>query len=167
MKLKFWSFFILLLVLIIFSAVINAEKAGKSIGSAESTGSIEPTEPTGSIKPTEASELNFNLSCDECHANAALYPKHLQGYTYCEECHGGEVHTIHSFDCKTCHQNEPLTPFCHGADPDVLIPTANGLICKACHESNLISVHEDCQLCHQNINEIHKNADVIGGVGDV
>ncbi len=113
----------------------------------------------------EVSTLDFNLSCEECHANAYKYPKHLEGYSYCEECHGSDVHPIHSLDCKTCHQNEPITPFCHGADPDVVVPTSNGLICKACHQSNLVEVHESkCQLCHQNINEIHKEANVVGGV---
>jgi hypothetical protein len=110
----------------------------------------------------------YNLSCFECHENAKIYPKHLDGYSYCELCHGSDVHPIHSFDCKTCHQNEPLTPFCHGADPDVAVPVSDGVICKACHESNLVVVHEEnCFSCHRNINEIHRNADVVGGVGDV
>lgn len=115
----------------------------------------------------EKLSLDFELSCSECHANAGMYLKHLDGYSYCEDCHGSDVHPIHSFNCTTCHQNEPLTPFCHGSDPDVVVPTAEGLICKACHESNLVVVHGECQMCHQNINEIHKKADIIGGVGDV
>ena len=144
---RFLLLFVFCLSLVIFlSVAINAEKA----------------------KETKKSTLDFGLSCDECHTTAEEYPTHLNGYSYCEDCHGSDVHPIHSFDCKTCHQNDPLTPFCHGAPPDVLVPTAKGLVCKACHENNLVSVHEaNCQLCHQNVNEIHKKADIAGGVSDV
>lgn len=116
----------------------------------------------------EKSISESNLSCSECHPNAKVYPVHIDGYSYCQQCHGSGVHSIHTFDCKTCHQNEPLTLFCHGADPDVFVPTADGVICKACHENNLVDVHENsCQTCHYNINEIHRKADIAGGVGDV
>ena len=115
----------------------------------------------------EVSIQNSDLSCSDCHPNAEIYPKHINGYSYCEGCHGSDVHPIHSFDCKTCHQNEPLTPFCHGADPDVVVPVADGIICKACHDSNLVIVHKDCQNCHQGINKIHSKADAVGGVRDV
>lgn len=111
--------------------------------------------------------VNLNLSCLECHGKSEIYPKHVNGYTYCYNCHGSDVHPIHTFDCKTCHQNDPLTPLCHGPDPDVVIPTAEGVICKACHDGNLVVVHENCQDCHRGINEIHKKADVVGGVGNV
>lgn len=116
----------------------------------------------------EKESLNSNLSCFDCHSNAKNYPKHLDGYSYCGECHGSDVHPVHTFDCKTCHQNEPLTPLCHGADPDVVVPVSDGIACKTCHDSNLVVVHEEnCQSCHQDINEIHRKADVVGGVGDV
>ena len=149
MKRLFLFFILFSLVIILFSIAINAEKA-------------ETETPKAS-----QSSLEFSLSCDECHPNAEKYPPHLEGYSYCEDCHGGDVHPIHPFNCKTCHEEEPLTPFCHGAPPDTIVPTANGLVCKACHESNLVTLHPDCQLCHQNINEIHKEADVAGGVSDV
>ncbi len=123
---------------------------------------------SGDNNKTENEVLGSDLSCFDCHSNARIYPKHLDGYSYCEECHGLDIHPIHTFDCKTCHQNEPLTPFCHGADPDVVVPVSDGIICKACHENNLVVVHEeDCQSCHQDINEIHRKADIVGGVDDV
>ena len=112
--------------------------------------------------------LDFNLTCTECHKNANKYIKHVNGDKYCEECHGNEVHPIHSIDCKECHQTDPLTAFCHGSPPDTAISVSNDLICAACHSTNIIESHPiDCQHCHQNINEIHRGADVVGGVSDV
>jgi len=115
--------------------------------------------------------LDFNLNCTDCHANAEKYVDHVNGEKYCEECHGNDVHPIHSIDCKECHQTDPLTAFCHGSPPDTVIPTSNvsnDLICTACHSTNIIETHPiDCQYCHQNINEIHREADVVGGVDDV
>lgn len=122
----------------------------------------------GESEVVEKRAPESNLSCFECHANAKIYPTHIDGYSYCQQCHGSDVHPIHTFDCKTCHQNEPLTPFCHGAGPDVVVPTADGIICKVCHENNLVDVHKNsCQTCHYNINEIHKKADIAGGVDNV
>ena len=107
--------------------------------------------------------LDFNLECQDCHANAEKYVDHVNGEKYCEECHGNEIHPIHTIDCKKCHQTDPLTAFCHGAPPDVSITTSDGLICASCHSTNIIESHPiDCQYCHQNVNEIHREADVIG-----
>ncbi|MET1124141.1 MAG: hypothetical protein ABWW66_02605 [Archaeoglobaceae archaeon] len=105
-------------------------------------------------------KIRYELNCLNCHTRADEYPSHSFGICY--DCHGADVHPIHSFDCRECHVEDPLTPLCHGAPPGVEIPKGE-VVCYTCHGSDAMVVHS-CQDCHADVLAIHSKADLAGGV---
>lgn len=117
------------------------------------------------ILATNSNEKISDLNCTTCHINAKEYIKHINGLKYCRSCHGNDVHSMHLINCSRCHGKDPLTAFCHGSPPDITIPHSN---CSSCHDTNIIVIHPmSCQYCHKNVIELHRKADIVGGVGNV
>lgn len=107
-------------------------------------------------------------TCDTCHSHADVYKAHLSTWTKCADCHG-DLHALHSpkdASCQDCHGGNQFTILCHSAPSDMKIPTFEGLSasCVKCHK--IVTEHQgDCKNCHtEDVNIIHKDANVFGGV---
>lgn len=105
------------------------------------------------------------IDCKVCHKNPETLFKHINGGSYCSECHGLDLHILHETEkgpeCKTCHGD-------NGKIPERL--PGHSIVCDSCHGypdalspgyGNLITIHvargHRCDTCHiQDIESLHK-----------
>lgn len=108
-----------------------------------------------------------SINCTLCHEAPENLEKHRSGGRYCRDCHGAELHKLHTSDetvnltCQRCHIDNATVPR--------RLP-GHSIICDTCHAypdplqpsyGNLITIHikrgYTCDICHiQDIQSLHQ-----------
>ena len=114
---------------------------------------------------------NTTIKCELCHTNPENISFHVNGGKLCINCHGSQVHDIHTgagtvnLDCKTCHGYPPTIPKvakgegpghysicerCHAPPPNntepsygnlIIIHMSRGKYCTNCHGTDIGVIH--------------------------
>jgi hypothetical protein len=133
-----------------------------------STATITTTQVTNISTAIPTTE---SIKCEICHTNPQNLTPHVNGGKYCINCHGSQVHNIHTgagtvnLDCQTCHGFPPKIPTvqkgegpghyivcenCHAAPPNNLMPSYGNLVvihlsrgkyCTNCHGNDIGTIH--------------------------